>query len=237
MFNDILVFLREGVREIGSTGALFPTSRWAVRALVQPLAQRNTLSPMRILEVGPGTGAATVQILQHLQPGDELVLCEMNPRLMEALKQLVANNPFYQAHKERISFHTCPVQELPDTGGKFDVIICAIPFMNLPVTVAESIFQKFSKLSHERTHMTYYEYMWLRAIGRSFNHSPVGERLKALSGFFKDLHAGHLKRRFKEYRNLPPVYVYHVNDLHRFSPVATSVEESLPDQEAVACPQ
>ena len=68
---------------------------------------------------------------------------------MAALKQNLANNVNFQRHKDRISFFQGAVQELPDSG-KFDLIVCAIPFLNLDVEIVRDIFKKFRALSTDQ---------------------------------------------------------------------------------------
>ena len=56
MIKENLVFLREFLLEFKTTGACFPTSRWAAQALITPLREPNR-PPRNILELGPGTGS------------------------------------------------------------------------------------------------------------------------------------------------------------------------------------
>src|SRR5438876_159016 len=98
--------------------------------------------------------------MEHLRDDDELVICEINERFMTALKKTLSEMPEYDRHKERISFFQGPVQELPQSG-KFDLIVCAIPFLNFELEMVREIFGKFSQISSAETVLTYYEYMGL----------------------------------------------------------------------------
>ena len=82
MIKQNLVFLREFLLEFKTTGACFPTSKWAAQALIKPLRDTKR-KPMRILELGPGTGSVTLPILRELREGDTLTICEINPRFMK----------------------------------------------------------------------------------------------------------------------------------------------------------
>jgi phospholipid N-methyltransferase len=85
MFKENLVFLREFLLEFKTTGACFPTSRWAAQALITPLRAPER-APKNILELGPGTGSVTMPLLREMRPGDHLTICEINPRFMKSLK-------------------------------------------------------------------------------------------------------------------------------------------------------
>ena len=72
-----LVFLKQFGQQFETTGSLIPSSRFLAKAITRFLANR-TRHPVRVLECGPGTGAFTSQIVQHLQPGDVFDLVELN---------------------------------------------------------------------------------------------------------------------------------------------------------------
>src|SRR5215210_7643620 len=71
-------FFREYRRHVRNTGALLPSSRFLARALVSEL--RRPRGPSRILEVGPGTGSVTREILRYFRSGDRLDAVEVNGR-------------------------------------------------------------------------------------------------------------------------------------------------------------
>src|SRR2546421_5235011 len=76
-----------------STGAVLPSGRGLARALTHfvrgetngsPAAIDST-KPRRILEVGPGTGAVTVQIIADMRINDRLVLVQRNQEFVRHL--------------------------------------------------------------------------------------------------------------------------------------------------------
>jgi phospholipid N-methyltransferase len=218
MLKDNVLFLKEAILEFQSTGTFFPTSRWAAEALITPLISRKSRKPLKILELGPGTGSVTLPILESMQPGDELVVCEINHRFMEALQARLDENQHYLRIKDRVKLHCCPMQELPETD-QFDVIVCAIPFSNLDLGTVQEIFSKLRRISHEQTLMTYYEYMALRSIGKVVTPPKNRERLKQIDSFFNSIYSNHLCDKIKVYMNVLPIHIYTLRDLHEL-PVA-----------------
>src|ERR1043166_4551462 len=61
-------FYRQFRAQYGTTGSVLPSSRALARALTRPM--RACPTPRRVLEVGPGTGAVTREIVRTLRPGD-----------------------------------------------------------------------------------------------------------------------------------------------------------------------
>lgn len=205
MIKDNLVFLREFFVQFRETGTCFPTSRWAAKELSEPLSQPR--GPRNILEVGPGTGPVTVEILRAMREEDVLYLCEINPRFMRALKENLYKNPDYLRHQDRIFFYEGPIQDL-QTDLKFDVICCAIPFLNLDISTINEIFEKLKSLSNENTLMTYYEYLGLRLIGMLMSPPNRKQRMCEVDHFFKDFYKHHLLRRRRVWLNVLPINVY-----------------------------
>lgn len=210
------VFLSQFFKEFEATGSFCATSKWAARAMTEPLV--GPRRKMRILEAGPGTGSVTDQILKRMHTDDELLLCELNPRLMAILKSNLLKHPLYSVHKDRISFFEGPVQELPGSQP-FDVIICAIPFLNIPVPVVKEIFGRFRQLSHAKTVMTYYEYIMLRKLGQAVS-SERRNRVRLLEPFLDDVWSQTSPSRKKIWLNLLPITVYQLKHLDQAHAIA-----------------
>src|SRR5436190_12756502 len=83
-----------------TTGSILPSSRALGRALVS--AARKATSPRRILEVGPGTGAVTAEILQALRPGDRLDIVEINAHFVRLLEQRFAEEPAFARRRDQV---------------------------------------------------------------------------------------------------------------------------------------
>ena len=191
--------------EFEATGSLFPTSKWAAEEMTRPL--QDTSPPRRILEIGPGTGSVTTRILSDMRAGDELTICELNPRFMKALKKKLALDKNFLKHRDRISFFEGAVQKL-SSDKSFDVIVCALPFLNFDRKTVEDIFQRLRALSHEKTVMTYYEYIGLKSIGMAVSLPDRKKRLLEVESFFDALYSHRHQRRKRVWLNILPISVY-----------------------------
>src|SRR6185503_10360401 len=129
---DYRVFWRQFRQAYNTTGSLLPSSRGLAVALtrfvrsgeaagaerasaagqVSTASQSINGTSRRILEVGPGTGAITVQIIHDMQPHDRLVLVERNEQFVAHLESRLSKLPTTNA-QHRISLMHASVEDLP----------------------------------------------------------------------------------------------------------------------------
>ena len=205
MIKDHLLFLRESLVEFQHTGTVCSTSQWAADQMASPL--RGPRKPMHILEAGAGTGAVTAKILENFQDGDTLIVCELNPRMMKRLKRNLEKNELFQRYKDRITVFEGPVQEVSE-DKPFDVIVSSLPFLNFELPMVEEIFAKYKRISTPETVMTYYEYMWLRSLGRTISPAKRKNRIRQLDGYLRELFARCDTARKRVWMNFLPINVY-----------------------------
>ena len=106
---DHLAFFTQFRETFMTTGAIAPSSRFLARAMTAPLARRT--GPIRVLEIGPGTGAVTDHLVRLLQPDDQFDLVELNPKFVEILQDRFGSQAHYQhvAHCSKV--HQLPLQD------------------------------------------------------------------------------------------------------------------------------
>lgn len=75
--------MREACRSLSSTAAVVPSSRFLTSALVEPAGLE---SAEVVVELGPGTGAVTRQILKRLPPNGRLYAIEVNRAFARRLR-------------------------------------------------------------------------------------------------------------------------------------------------------
>src|SRR5438876_806992 len=98
--GDCSSFLRQARRHFHDVGAVMPSSRFLGRALASEL--KKPRGPCRILEVGPGTGSVTAQILRALQPGDRVDLVELNTEFVNLLQKRLDDDSNFGRYRDQV---------------------------------------------------------------------------------------------------------------------------------------
>src|ERR1051325_4439460 len=78
------LFIQESLRSLELTASVFPSSRYLATALLDPIDFRRMRT---VLELGPGTGAVTGEILKRLRPDAKLFAIDINPSFIDHLSR------------------------------------------------------------------------------------------------------------------------------------------------------
>jgi phospholipid N-methyltransferase len=123
-------FLRAFLRSPRQVGAVLPTSRHTVRAMLDavPLERARV-----VVEMGAGTGSYTREILERLAPDARLLAFEIDPVLADRLAEELRDERLRVLNEsaERVAEHL--------DGARADVIVSAIPFTTVPAQVRERL--------------------------------------------------------------------------------------------------
>ena len=202
------LFFREYLRNFHTTGAILPSGRQLARALSRYAAQPSSPS-RRIMEVGPGTGAVTRQIISVMQPLDRLDLVELNDSFVERLASRMKTDPHFQPAADRTRILHCPVQELPG-DGKYDVIISGLPLNNFSAELVQKILQILLDLLAPGGTLSFFEYIAMRRMKAVVSGPSERRRLRGVASAMQEAFEGHEIRRDAVWRNVPPAWVHHL---------------------------
>jgi phospholipid N-methyltransferase len=221
---DYRVFWRQFRQAYNSTGAVLPSGRALAMALSRFVRageassaagkngtvqqSNNTKSLRRILEVGPGTGAVTVQIIADMRPKDHLVLVERNEQFVYHLRQRLSEIPAAQSMRDRISLVHAAVEDLPD-DEPFDLIVSGLPLNNFAVESVEQILSKLSRLLAAGGTLSFFEYVAVRRAKSLVCSQADRERLQGIAGVLGNFLQAEVRRDLV-WANVPPAWVHHV---------------------------
>jgi phospholipid N-methyltransferase len=131
-------FFRQFRQRFETTGAIAPSSRFLARSMTSFLAARNPSTPVRMLEIGPGTGPVTEAIVKLLQPHDVFDLVELNEEFVAILRSRFENETEWQRVRAQATIHQLPVQDFV-AQEPYDFVISGLPLNNFPAELVTSI--------------------------------------------------------------------------------------------------
>jgi phospholipid N-methyltransferase len=156
-----------------------------------------------MLEVGPGTGPFTREMLKSMRDGDELHIVEINPTFAARLDKALLQ-PFQKKHPQRFVHLYCQPIETAEVKGPFDYIVCGLPFNNFPPALVRSIFRRMLALLKRDGELAYFEYAAVRVMKGSFVNRDGRKKLGQIHAVGKVLSKRHRGSRRLVLNNFPP---------------------------------
>lgn len=227
---DYRVFWRQFRAAYHTTGAVLPSGRGLCVALARFVregdaagTQANDAAGRRILEVGPGTGAVTVQIARDMRAGDRLTLVERNEEFVGHLRGQLDSMTAFSSVRERINLVHGSVEDLSESEP-YDLVVSGLPLNNFSVELVESLLAKMQKLLAPGGVLSFFEYVAIRRAKAMVCSRADRERLRGIERILHDVLGQHEIRRDLVMANVPPAWVHHI----RLKSLVVSGEQGAP---------
>jgi len=218
-FADYRLFWREFRRTFHSTGAVLPSGRALAGALASRVVSNG--QSRRILEVGPGTGAVTNQIVTRMGPNDQLDLVELNERFADVLRDRLQRDPRWSAVASRVRVLQMPVEEL-NADQPYEVIVSGLPLNNFSCEVVGQILGQFHRLAARGASLSFFEYVAVRKAKALFCKPAERRRLSGIEQLLRREFAAWKVGRQCVLANVPPAWVHHLQ--------LPGVGQAMPDE-------
>jgi phospholipid N-methyltransferase len=136
VLTDRLRFLKAFAANPRQVGAILPTSRQAVRDM---LDMGDVPGARLVVELGAGTGSQTGEILARLAPDAKLIALEIDRGLADLLRD--------RYDDPRLQVVCDSAENLGDHLGaeRADVLVCALPFTSLDAGLRRRILESMPK--------------------------------------------------------------------------------------------
>lgn len=125
-----VLFMRSMLAQPRQVGAVWPTSRRAVRDL---LDMGDVPAARTVVEFGVGTGVYTQQILERLGPDARFLAFEVDSKLASAASRRLRDP------RLRVINDSAENVETYLEGEKADVVVSSLPFTTFPAPLRESV--------------------------------------------------------------------------------------------------
>lgn len=204
-----IAFFRQFRSRFETTGAIAPSSRFLANAMTSYLRERPAGKPVRVLEIGPGTGPVTDRIVRLIQPGDVFDLVELNDEFVRILKDRFTSEEAWKSVAGQSSIHMMPIQDF-QAPEPYDFVISGLPLNNFPADLVRTITDAYFRLLKPGGVLSYFEYMYVRPIRKKVTRGPDQERIVRIDDILSE-HCRRCRiRRDNIWFNIPPAWVQHL---------------------------
>ena len=149
--REHVMILSRFLRNPRSVGALAASSQTVARIVADQLPDGPA---RRIVELGPGTGALTGELMRRLGPDDRLLALDVEEDFVKALQE---RWPALEA----VCGSAARLQEIASEHGmpEVDHIISALPFSTIPVDVTRQILTAVERTLGPGGKFTTFQYL------------------------------------------------------------------------------
>lgn len=208
--REYATFFRQFREQFETTGAIAPSSRFLASSMTRYLRARvKDPAPVRVLEIGPGTGAVTRTIVKCIREGDRFDLVELNEAFADHLKSKFDSDPVWNRVSAQSEVHVAPLQEFT-TEAPYDFVISGLPLNNFPADLVVDIFDHYFRHLAPGGVLSYFEYQFVRSLRTRVGAKSERERLSSIDSTMGDYCSKHRIRRDWIFPNLPPAWVQHL---------------------------
>jgi phosphatidylethanolamine/phosphatidyl-N-methylethanolamine N-methyltransferase len=197
------------MRRPNAIGAIVPSSRALAIAVAEPL--RRSIRPIRVLEVGAGTGPVTRYLGTLLGDKDQFDICELQPEFADLLERdVLSKPPFVKMVSEgRVRLLRTPAQKI-EGHNVYDFIISGLPLTAFELDDVKKIFTVYKRLLKPNGVLSYFEYTWLRQTSRVLALGRSRTRLRAVNAYLNRNIREHEFARRAVLNNFPPAHARHM---------------------------
>jgi phospholipid N-methyltransferase len=206
-FHDHRVFWQQFRQQFHTTGSVLPSSRYLGQALARYVGGHEV--PCRVLEVGPGTGAVTAQIVRRLGEEDAFDLVELNDEFVRRLNVRFETDASFRRVAPRSRVLHQRVEALAGEGP-YDVIVSGLPLNNFAVADVEHILDVLVGLLRPGGTLSFFEYLAIRRVRSVVSRREERARLQGISRVMSKVLGPYEFRCDWVWSNVPPAAVHHV---------------------------
>jgi phosphatidylethanolamine/phosphatidyl-N-methylethanolamine N-methyltransferase len=144
------LFFRQWLRSPKSMGSVIPSSKFLARAVAEELAWKPG---QWIVELGGGTGAITLGMIDHGIPRDRLLVIELDPHLYQYLRRRLPGSIVVKGDATRL-LDIMKEHEVGEVG----TVVSGLPMVGMPFEFQRAIIEQGFKAVQPGGFMLQYSY-------------------------------------------------------------------------------
>lgn len=176
---SFLFFLKQFFKDFKHTGAIAPSSRALTKNMLKDI---DFTKPAHIIELGPGTGCMTEEILSKMHPESKLTCIEINPLFCKNLLKIKTNKNFTVLEASASDF------EKHFKINEVDFVVSGLPLANFKKEEILGVFNAIKKVL--KPNGSYIQFQYTKRLDKVIKN-----------------HFSNVFKRFSLF-NLPPAFVY-----------------------------
>lgn len=181
---DWLVFLTSYLHSSREVGTPFSCSDFVGKVMASHIPPPDSKISRKYLEVGPGTGVVTEQILKKLGPHDTLDIVEIEKGFYELIKKKFEGDKRVRVHHADIA-----TWKLLDQQGRevqFDAIATCVPLNGLPnIAILTGVLAAYKRLAKKDAEITSLEYVGTTTLSQWIKGKEFKEVIALKNRFYE----------------------------------------------------
>lgn len=130
------IFLKEFLKERKEVGSVTPSSKYLCRKICKPI---NFEVSDVIVELGPGTGVVTREIVRRMKPGTTLLIFETNEEFYETLKDEFADKENIYLFNTSAENILTELNNLGYNEKSVSAVVSSLPLTVIPKEIVNAI--------------------------------------------------------------------------------------------------
>ncbi len=135
MPGKTLLFLKQFLKNPQQVGALSPSGKGLARAMMKPI---DFDKANEIVELGPGTGPFTRELLKRMKPTARLHVVEINDEFCKQLREI---------DDKRLNVIHGDAQKLSKLVPHADYVVSGLPLVAFPRELVAAILDEIAKIT------------------------------------------------------------------------------------------
>jgi len=183
-----ITFIKQSFKDFRTTGAIAPSSLFLARAIAKTLPEQIS-DDFKVVEVGPGTGSVTGELVKRMNGRGHLDLWEISPEFCKVLRSRISREPVLAGMKNRINVYEGDIRS-HNPGQYYDAVVSGLPFNCFQPEEVRGFIEHFRALLKPQGTLTWFEYVAIRKIQSPFVSKARRAQLKGIndvtSSFIRD---------------------------------------------------